>query len=85
MGLISGLLTLPLAPVKGAAWVADQVAQEADRRLYDEEVILHELAELEMAAEEGQVSDQERTLEEERLLERMNVARARRRAEREEW
>lgn len=85
MGLISGLLTLPLAPVRGAAWVADQVAQEADRRLYDEDVILHELAELEMAAEEGEVSEEERAFEEERLLERMNVARERRRAEREGW
>jgi len=35
VGLISGLLTLPLAPVKGAAWVAEQVADEADRELYD--------------------------------------------------
>ena len=31
MGLITGLLTLPLAPVRGVAWVAEQVAEEAER------------------------------------------------------
>jgi len=28
MGLFTALLTLPLAPVRGVTWVADQVAQE---------------------------------------------------------
>ena len=39
MGLFTGLLTLPLAPVRGVVWVAEQVAQEADRQLYDEDRI----------------------------------------------
>ena len=33
VGLFTSLVTLPLAPVRGAAWVVDQVAQEADRQL----------------------------------------------------
>ena len=33
MGLISGLLMLPLAPVRGVAWIGEQIAEEADRQL----------------------------------------------------
>ena len=36
MGLITGLLTLPLAPVRGVAWIGEQVALEAERELNDE-------------------------------------------------
>ncbi|WP_418605923.1 gas vesicle protein GvpG [Georgenia sp. SUBG003] len=35
MGLLSGLLTLPLAPVRGTVWVAQQVLDEAEREYYD--------------------------------------------------
>ena len=33
MGLFTGLLTLPLAPVRGTMWVAEQLMAEAERRL----------------------------------------------------
>ena len=36
MGLFTGLLTLPLAPIRGTIWVAEQVAAEADRQLRGE-------------------------------------------------
>ena len=36
MGLFTGLLTLPLAPVRGTVWVAEQLAAEAERQLRDE-------------------------------------------------
>ena len=32
MGLFTGLLTLPLAPVRGTVWIAEQLAAEAERR-----------------------------------------------------
>jgi Gas vesicle protein G len=31
MGLITSLLTWPLAPVRGVAWIAEQVKKEAER------------------------------------------------------
>ena len=39
MGLISGLLTLPLAPVRGTVWIAEQVLEQAEREYYDEGAI----------------------------------------------
>lgn len=78
MGLISGLLTLPLAPVRGAAWVAQQVAEEADRELFDEDRIRRELVELDLQADEEGLSDEERAHLEDDLLARLDVARRRR-------
>ena len=36
MGLVTGLLTLPLAPVRGTIWIAEQLAAEAERELRGE-------------------------------------------------
>lgn len=82
MGFLTGLLTLPLAPVRGVAWVVEQVAEEAERQLYDERSIRRDLLALELAAEEGEISEVERASREEELLERLAVAQARLEAER---
>src|SRR5947209_8619752 len=47
MGLFTGLLTLPLAPVRGVVWIAEQVMEEMERELYDEDSIRRELVQLE--------------------------------------
>jgi hypothetical protein len=36
MGLFTGLLTLPLAPIRGTVWIAEQLAAEAERELRQE-------------------------------------------------
>lgn len=77
MGLFTGLLTLPLAPVRGVVWVAEQVAQEADRQLYDEGRIRSELLQLELDAEEGRLSEEEIRSREDELFERLAVSQAR--------
>jgi hypothetical protein len=77
MGVISGLLTLPLAPVRGVAWIAEVLHEETERRLYDEDAIRRELAELEWA-DEREISAEERHAHEEQLLERLRIARERR-------
>jgi hypothetical protein len=76
VGLIRGLLTLPLAPVRGVAWVAEQVADEAYRQLYDEDRIRAELLQLELDAEEGLIDEAEQAAREDELLERLAAARA---------
>ena len=78
MGLFTGMLTLPLAPLRGAVWVADQVAQEADRQLYDEDRIRAQLMQLEMDADDGLIDEEEREVQEQELLDRLAEARARR-------
>jgi Gas vesicle protein G len=79
VGLFTGLLTLPLAPVRGVAWVLEQVVDEADRQLYDEHRIRRELLELELESEDGRVSDEERSQREQELLDRLAVAQLRNR------
>ncbi len=77
MGLITGLLTLPLAPVRGTIWLAEQLAEAAENELYDEKKILRELMDLEMQEAEGVLAPEERRLREDDLLERLSVARQR--------
>jgi hypothetical protein len=75
MGLITGLLTLPLAPVRGVAWISEQVALEAERELNDETRVRRELAQLGMQLELGQIGEQEFEEREDALLERLAQAR----------
>ena len=75
MGLITGLLTLPLAPVRGVAWVAEKVAEQAELELYDENRIMGELAELERATDAGELDEQQFNRYVDELLERLEVGR----------
>jgi LPS O-antigen subunit length determinant protein (WzzB/FepE family) len=77
MGLFKELALLPVAPLRGTVKVAEVLAEEADRRLYDEDNIKRELIQLEIDAEEGRVGEVERARVEEELMERLAVARRR--------
>ncbi|NLU75395.1 gas vesicle protein [Streptomyces sp. HNM0575] len=59
MGLITQLLTLPLAPVRGAVWVMDQVVLTAEQQYYDPEPVRLRLAELEQELLDGRVTEEE--------------------------
>lgn len=86
MGLFTGLLTLPLAPVRGVAWVAEQVANEVERQMYDEDQIRAELLQLEMEFDDGLIGEEERNMLQDELVERLAESQARRRAlEMEFW
>ena len=73
MGLFTGLLTLPLAPVRGVVWVAEQVMEEMERELYDEDSIRRELVQLELDFEDGLIDANERQVREDALLERLAI------------
>ena len=76
MGLFTGLIMLPLAPVRGVAWIAEQVAEEIERELYDQDSIRRELLQLELDVEDGLIDDDERQTREEALLERLAMSQA---------
>ncbi len=71
MGLISGLLTWPLAPVRGVVWVAEQIQQEAEREWYDPAVIQEQLDELDQRRAAGLISEEEAAQREEQLVQRL--------------
>ena len=75
MGLITGLLTLPLAPVRGVAWVAEQVAEEAEREMNDDTRIRRRLALLQFELEEGRIDEDEYERQEDALLDRLERSR----------
>ena len=59
MGLVRGLLLLPLAPVNGVRWVVDVLAGEAERELAERESPERRLAELDARRANGELSDEE--------------------------
>ncbi|MEU9760473.1 gas vesicle protein GvpG [Streptomyces sp. NPDC047985] len=73
MGLLTALLTAPLAPVRGVVWVADQLAEAADREVNDPAVVRARLAALNQALEDGEIDLAEFEREEERLLDRLEA------------
>jgi cytidylate kinase len=75
LGLITGLLTLPLAPVRGAAWVAEKLAEQAELELYDEGRIMRELADVEMARDHGEISEEDFDRSVDELLQRLQIGR----------
>lgn len=75
MGLISGLLTLPLAPVRGTVWVAEQVLAQAEAEYYDEGTIRARLMEVDAARAAGEIGDDEAAAIEDELVARLIAAR----------
>jgi type III secretion system FlhB-like substrate exporter len=75
MGLITGLLTLPIAPVRGVAWIAEKVAEQAEAELYDESNIMRELAELDRAREREEIDEELYEAYADELLDRLEMGR----------
>ena len=71
MGLLTGLLTLPLAPVRGTMWIAEQLAEQAARELDDETSLRRRLTELQLQFELGELDIEEFEQAEDELLERL--------------
>ncbi|MEV5797936.1 gas vesicle protein GvpG [Streptomyces collinus] len=74
MGLISEVLLLPFAPVRGSAWAIRQVVQEAERIYYDPATVRAELARLEERLEAGEITEEEFDQAEDELLDRLENA-----------
>ena len=77
MGLLTGLLTLPLAPVRGTIWVAEQIRRQAEHEYYDPDRIREQLDEVDRARAEGVIDDAEATALEDELVARLLEGRER--------
>ncbi|MFF9342558.1 MULTISPECIES: gas vesicle protein GvpG [unclassified Streptomyces] len=72
MGLLTGLLTAPLAPVRLATWVARRVVDSAEAEYYDPAPVYAALGELEGRLERGEIDQAAFELQEDRLLDRLD-------------
>jgi hypothetical protein len=75
MGVITGLLTLPLAPVRGTMRLAAMLERQAEKQLYDESALRAALLELDAMRAAGDCAQDELDEVEEALLERLLAAR----------
>jgi Gas vesicle protein G len=75
MGFLTGIVLLPLAPLRGTIWLAEKLAEVAERELDDEATVRRLLVEAEIAFETGELSEAEYEQVEDELLERLELAR----------
>lgn len=71
MGMLTGLLGLPLAPVRGVVWLAEQIHDEAEARYRDPARIRAELERVDQARREGRLTEAECAELEDELLRRL--------------
>ncbi|MFC9585637.1 gas vesicle protein GvpG [Streptomyces yangpuensis] len=71
MGLLTYLLTLPVAPVRAVTWVAQRVVEQAEEEYYDPAPVWRELADLEQMLLNGEIDQEEFDLREDELLDRL--------------
>lgn len=81
MGLLTGILGLPLAPLRGTLAAAEQIRRQAEEEFYDPARIRAQLEEVDRQREAGVLSDEEATAWEDELVERLMVGRSRPREE----
>jgi len=76
MGFLTGVLLLPLAPLRATIWLAERLADYAEQELADASNVRRLLVEAEIAFDSGQLSESEYELVEDELLARLEAARA---------
>jgi hypothetical protein len=71
VGLVTGLLGLPLLPVRGVAWLAEQILEQAEEQFYDPARIRAQLEQVDEARRSGELSEEECVEIENELLQRL--------------
>jgi hypothetical protein len=72
--VITTVLLLPLAPVKGVGWVAGVIAEEADRQMAASASPSRALEEVAAAAANGEISPEQAERREAEIIQRMLAA-----------
>jgi hypothetical protein len=75
VGLLTGLITLTVAPVRGVAWLAEQVLDQATQEQYDPAEVYQQLAELDKARQAGVITPEQCAAAEDALVARLMRAR----------
>lgn len=71
MGLVTALLTLPLAPVKGVLWLGEVIQEQVEQQLHDPANVRRELEQLDEAERAGEISKEEKDEAQQAVLNRM--------------
>ena len=73
LGILFDLLTFPLSyPLKGLTFLAGQIQKQLNQEVFSPEKVEHELLELQMLHEIGDISDEEFNKKETELLDRLD-------------
>lgn len=82
MGLLTGLLGLPAAPLRGTVAVANLILEQAEKEFYEPARIRAELEQVARLRDEGELTDDEASAWEDTLIERLMISSQRAREER---
>lgn len=77
MGFFSGLVTAPLAPVRGVLWLAEVLQEQAEAQLYDPGRIAAEMQQVADDVASGAITEEEAAAREEELIDRLRAGQAR--------
>ncbi|MGW5120072.1 gas vesicle protein GvpG [Streptomyces noursei] len=78
MGLLTEIATLPLAPVRGVAWILDRIVEAAEDEYYDPRPVQQQLVQLEDALLSGEIDEETFDRREDELLDKLEEIRAHR-------
>ncbi|WIX75118.1 gas vesicle protein GvpG [Amycolatopsis carbonis] len=74
MGLLSGILGLPLAPVRGVLALGELIQRRVDEELHDPASVRRELEAAEQARAAGEISAEEEAEAQQRALSRLTAS-----------
>ncbi|MEV6335377.1 gas vesicle protein GvpG [Nocardia vinacea] len=70
MGLVSAILTLPLAPVRGVIWLGELIQDQVEQQLQSPAAVRRDLEEIDAAAAAGHLSEEEQKQAQQAVLDR---------------
>ncbi|MBF6194821.1 gas vesicle protein GvpG [Nocardia implantans] len=70
-GVVTSILSLPLAPVRGVIWLGELIQDQVDQKMHDPALMRRELEEIDAAAAAGRLSEEERRQAQQAVLDRM--------------
>ncbi|MEV2221397.1 gas vesicle protein GvpG [Nocardia vinacea] len=70
MGLVSAILSLPLAPVRGVIWLGELIQDQVEQQLQSPAAVRRDLEEIDEAAAAGRLSEEEQKQAQQAVLDR---------------